>query len=68
MLEARAPGLNGGMDTLVVGSLELEDDSLVLESRESLSENPYGGEGPDGGSLSLDRDLRGGFGKGLMDM
>jgi hypothetical protein len=70
MLEARAPDLSGGMDAPIVGSLELEDDSLVLESRESLFEDPSGGEGPDGGSLSLDRDLRGGtvLGKGLMDM
>ncbi len=66
VLEARALGLSGGMDTpVVIGSLELEDDSLVLESRESLFENPFGGEGPDGGSLSLDRDLRGGIGEGL---
>ena len=65
MLEARAPGLGGGMDTPVIGSLELEDDSLVLESRESMFEDHSGGEGPDGGSLSLDRDLRGGIGEGL---
>jgi len=65
MLEARAPGLSGGMESPVVGSLELEDDTLVLESLESLFEDPSGGEGPDGGSLSLARDLRGGIGEGL---
>ena len=65
MLEARAPGLSGGMDPPIVGRLELEDDSFVLESREGLFEDRSGGEGPHGGSLSLDSDLRGCIGEGL---
>jgi len=65
MLEARIPGLRGGIGTPIVGGLELEDNSFVLESRESLFEDLSCGEGPDWGSLSLDRALRGGIGEGL---
>ena len=65
MLEARTHGLCRGMDAPIVGCLELEDDTPVDESRDGLFENFSGGERPDGGSLSLDRDLRGGIWKEL---
>ena len=45
--------------------LELEDNPFVDEARESLLEDPSCCERPDGGPLSLDRDLRGGIGEGL---
>ena len=44
---------------------ELEDRSLVDEAGDCLFEGSSGGERPDKGSLSLDRDLRGGIGEGL---
>ena len=54
------------MDAPLVGGLELEANSFVDEARESLFEDPSGGERlADGGPLSLDYDLRGGIGERL---
>jgi hypothetical protein len=53
------------VDPPLGGGLELEDNSFLDESRESLFKDPSSGEMPDGGPLSLDRDLRGGIGIGL---
>jgi hypothetical protein len=65
MLEARSSILYRWVDASIVGGLELEDSFFVDEARESLFENPSGCERPDGGPLSLDRDLRGGIERGL---
>ena len=65
MLEARSSGLCRWVDAPLVGGLELEDISFIDEARESLFEDPFGCERSDGGSLSLDRDLRGGIREGL---
>ncbi len=65
MLEVRSSSLYRWVDAPLVGGLELEDKSFVNEARESLFEDPSGCERPDGGPLSLDRDLRGGIGKWL---
>ena len=65
MMEAWSLGLCRWVDALFVGGLELEDSSFVDEARESLFEDPSGGERLDGSPLSLYRDLRGGIGEGL---
>ena len=49
---------SGGVRGLLHGA-------LVDEVRDSLFEGCSGGEGPNKGPLSLDRDLRGGIGEGL---
>ena len=43
----------------------VHDYSLSDEAGDCLFEGTFGGERPDGSSLSLDRDLRGGIGEGL---
>ena len=65
MLEARSSSLCRRVDAPLVGGLELEDSSVVVEARESLFEESSGCEGPYGSPLSLDRDLRGSIGEGL---
>ena len=65
VLEVWTPGLCRWVNAPFVGGLELEDNSFVDEARDSLFEDPSGGERPDGGPLSLYRDLRGGIVEGL---
>ena len=63
--EARSSGLCRGVDAPFAGCLELENDTPFDESRDGLFQNPSSGERLDRGSLSLDRDLRGGIGRVL---
>jgi hypothetical protein len=65
VLEARAPGLGGGMDPPDVWGGELPDMPLFCERGHSLFERDSCREGPDWGSLSLERDLLGGIVDGL---
>ena len=65
VLEARSHGLCRGMDAPLVRGIELQDRSFVDESCHGLFEHPFGSERPDGGSLSLELDLRGGIEEGL---
>jgi hypothetical protein len=65
MLEAKSFGFCRWVDSPFVWRRALVDCSSVEEAGESLFENSSGCEGPDGGPLSLDRDLRGGIGEGL---
>ena len=69
MLEARTPGLcRGRMDAPLVGCLELEDDTLVDESRESLFEDPLVAKGQTGALFLLIAIFGAALGKDLKDM
>ena len=65
VLKARKSGLCRRVDAPLAEGLELEVDSFVDEARESLFEGSSGSEGPYRSPIPLDRDLRGGIGKGL---
>ncbi len=65
VLVAKTFGLGRRVDAPIVGGLELQDNTCIDEAGESLFKDPSIGEGPDGGPLSLDRDLRGGIVGGL---
>ncbi len=65
VLESRAPCLSRWMDTPLVRGGKPSDKAFVNEGTDGLFENKSGREGPDFGSLSLERDLRGGIEDGL---
>ncbi len=65
VLEAGASRLGRRVDAPFTRGREFSDGSLVDEVGDGRFEGTSGSERPYGGSLSLDRDLRGGIGEGL---
>ena len=65
VLEPGAPCFGRRVDAPFSGGREFSDSSFGDEVGDGLLECAPGGERPYGGSLSLDRDLRGGICEGL---